>query len=155
MEWGLLHTRCLLCPPSPPHPSSSPHQDTLVLVNSGFKRNAAFLWFSAGPVLNAGTCVSVALWSGRGSLQRPVILTHLSNLTHSCFLPWHHPWHPPCTPLSPWGLVRNEKFLPLQVTILFTSSRLFHAITSSKHQFFFYCWTTDVAFAVDFLNILR
>lgn len=66
---------------------SSPHQDTLVLVNSGFKRNVALLWFSAGPVIRAGACcLSVSLWSGRGSLQRPVRSAHLCKVTRSRFL---------------------------------------------------------------------
>lgn len=65
-------------PPSLSPPSSSPHQDTLVLVNSGFKRNATFLWFSAGPVLKQTRTVSQ--WpcgQGGGASNGLFTLTHL------------------------------------------------------------------------------
>lgn len=93
---------------------SSPHQDTLVLVNSGFKRNAALLWFSAGPVIRAGACcLSVSLWSGRGSLQRPVRSAHLCKVTRSRFLTDEPPsafsYMQPCERHRRFARLKNNK----------------------------------------------
>lgn len=121
---------CVSSPPSSPllTPSSSPHQDTLVLVNSGFKRNAALLWFSAGPVLKAGTyCLSVALWSGRGK-PLTACYTHTPLKPHPLLLPPPEP----SSPRSPHAhsyhhetRLKNEKFLPLQAPLQFITSSSF------------------------------
>lgn len=116
-----------LSPPSllsPPHLSSSPHQDTLVLVNSGFKRNAAFLWFFVGPVLKAGTCcLSVVLWSGKQA-SNGLLYSHTFQTSPA-------PASSPPSSLPPTFLaldsrhacpyhnesrLKYEKFLPLQAT---------------------------------------
>lgn len=122
---------------SPPHPSSSPHQDTLVLVNSGFKRNAALLWFSAGPVLKAGT-YTVSQWpcGQGGGASNGLLYSHTFETSPA---PASSPWavlpslsrdRPHAHPYHHESRLKNEKFLPLQAAKSVTFSRLLRAVTS-------------------------
>lgn len=100
-----------------PHPSSSPHQDTLVLVNSGFKRNAASLWFLEDQYQKQAHTVSQCLCGQGGGASNGLLHSLTPFKPHPLLLPPPEPSSP--LTVSVHALITNEnglkseKFLPL------------------------------------------
>lgn len=143
--WPLCVLPSLL---SPPHPSSSPHQDTLVLVNSGFKRNAGLLWFFCRTSIKSRHILSLSSPVVREGESLTARCTYTPLKPHPLLLPPPepssppHPWQPTCTPLSLWEQIKEWK-VPSTA-----GHKVYHLLPPLSH-----CHITDSFSAADTLML--